>query len=417
MSAPPVALLTYSVKPRGGVVHTLHLAEALRDAGYPVRVVALGDPAAGFFRPVRAPFTIVPAPPHLPTLEERVFASVDALAEGLAGLAGDYPILHAQDCISARAACRVRDACLARDAGRVPGAGAGRVPGAGAGRDASGGPAPLVVRTVHHVDDFTTQALIDCQSLAISEPDKVLVVSDQWRRILHADYGVGATVVRNGVDFRRFRSADRRLAAALRERVGAAGRPLILTVGGIEPRKGSDTLVRAIALLLDGGRNPVLAVVGGHSFQDYRAYRDRVFSLLPGLGLAPGRDIALLGTVPDAELPSWFAAADVFAFPSAKEGWGLAVLEAMSAALPVVASDLPVFREYLTSGRDALLVPVGDPAALAGGLASVLGDLRLAQRLRAAGLAVAARFTWEAAAAEHEAIYAALGRPAGLAHR
>jgi len=188
-------------------------------------------------------------------------------------------------------------------------------------------------------------------------------------------------------------------------------------VGGIEPRKGSDTLVRAIALLRDGGRNPVLAVVGGHSFQDYRAYRDRVFSLLPGLGLAPGRDIALLGTVPDAELPSWFAAADVFAFPSAKEGWGLAVLEAMSAALPVVASDLPVFREYLTSGRDALLVPVGDPAALADALASVLGDPRLAQRLRAAGLAVAAWFTWEATAAEHEAIYAALGRPAGLAHR
>src|SRR5262249_16679167 len=110
-----------------------------------------------------------------------------------------------------------------------------------------------------------------------------------------------------------------------------------------------------------------------------------VFSLLPGLGLAPGRDIALLGTVPDTELPSWFAAADVFAFPSAKEGWGLAVLEAMSAALPVVASDLPVFREYLTSGRDALLVPVGDPAALAGGLASGLGDRRLAPRAAAGG--------------------------------
>ena len=50
----------------------------------------------------------------------------------------------------------------------------------------------------------------------------------------------------------------------------------------------------------------------------------------------------LLGTVPDAELPSWYAAADVLAFPSTKEGWGLAVLEAMSAGLPVVASDLPV---------------------------------------------------------------------------
>jgi len=380
----PVALLTYSVKPRGGVVHTLHLAEALHEAGYPVRVVALGDPAEGFFRPVRAPCTIVPAPPHLPTLEERVFASVDALATGLSGLTGNYPVWHAQDCISARAACRIRDGC------------------------ADG--APLVVRTVHHVDDFTTQALIDCQRQAIAEPDRVLVVSEQWRRIIAEDYGISATVVRNGVDLDRYRSADRRLAAALRESTGAGGRPLVLTVGGIEPRKGSDTLVRAIALMRRGGHDPVLAVVGGHSFQDYRAYRDRVFSLLPDLGLTVGRDVVLLGTVADAELPAWFAAADVFAFPSTKEGWGLAVLEAMSAGLPVVASDLPVFREYLRPDRDALLVPVGDPAALAGALTSVIRDPCLGQRLSAEAQVMAATFTWTATAAQHRAIYASLRR-------
>src|SRR5262249_34502963 len=173
--------------------------------------------------------------------------------------------------------------------------------------------------------------------------------------------------------------------------IGAAGRPLILTVGGIEPRKGSDTLVRALALLRDGGLKPVLAVVGGHSFQDYRAYRDQVFSLFPELGLEVGRDIAMLGTVADADLPSWFAAADAFAFPSTKEGWGLVVLEAMSAALPVVASDLPVFREYLTSGRDALLVPVGDPAALAGALTAGLRGPPLAGGGRAGGAGVGGR--------------------------
>ena len=91
-------------------MHTVPLAEALHEAGYPVRVIALGDPAVGFFRPVKAPVTIIPAPPHLPTLEERVFASVAALAGGLGSLAADYPILHTQDCISARAACQIRDA-------------------------------------------------------------------------------------------------------------------------------------------------------------------------------------------------------------------------------------------------------------------------------------------------------------------
>jgi len=201
-----------------------------------------------------------------------------------------------------------------------------------------------------------------------------------------------ADVVHNGVDVARFRSADPDLVAALRQRAGAggaAGRPLILAVGGIEHRKGSDTLMAAVAALgrSEGrsGRRPVLAVVGGHSFQDYREYRERVLASLPGLGLRLDEDVVLLGTVPDAELPGWYAAADVLAFPSTKEGWGLAVLEAMSAGLPVVASDLPVFREYLRPGQDALMVPVDDAAALAAALGAVLDDTALAGRLRAAG--------------------------------
>jgi glycosyltransferase-like protein len=388
----PVALVTYSVKPRGGVVHTLALAEALHAAGYPVRVIALGDPAAGFFRPVAVPFTIIEAPASLPTLEERVFANVDALTAGLGDLAADFPVLHTQDCISARAAARVRDAAA--------------------------GPPPVVVRTVHHVDDFTSPSLIDCQRQAILEPDRILVVSERWREILADEYGTSAEVVHNGVDVDRFRSADPGLAAALRQRAGAAGadggagRPLILAVGGIEPRKGSDTLMAAVAELRRSGRHsgrgPVLAVVGGHSFQDYREYRERVLASLPGLGLRLDDDVVLLGTVPDAELPGWYAAADVLAFPSTKEGWGLAVLEAMSARLPVVASDLPVFREYLRPGRDALMVPVDDAAALAAALGRVLDDDALADRLRAAGDQVCARFTWDRCAAEHQRIYADL---------
>jgi glycosyltransferase-like protein len=392
----PVALVTYSVKPRGGVVHTLALAEALHQAGYPVRVVALGDPGVGFFRPVRAPFTIIPAPPGLPTLEERVFASVSALAEGLRALAGDYPILHTQDCISARAACQVRDH-----------GGGPRSGGSATGRE------EVVIRTVHHVDDFTSRSLIDCQRQAILEPDRILVVSEHWRATLRREYGTAAEVVHNGVDVARFAAADRALAAALRRRAGAADRPLILAVGGIEPRKGSDTLVNAVASLRRSGHRPVLAVVGGHSFQDYRDYRERVLASLPGLGLRLDADVVLLGTVADTELPAWYAAADVLAFPSTKEGWGLAVLEAMSSGLPVVASDLPVFREYLRPGRDALLVPVDDAPALATALTAVLDDRRLAGRLRSAGRLVAARFSWARSAAEHQAIYASAAGQAG----
>jgi glycosyltransferase involved in cell wall biosynthesis len=157
--------------------------------------------------------------------------------------------------------------------------------------------------------------------------------------------------------------------------------------------------------------SPVLAVVGGHSFQDYRAYREAALGSLPALGLELGRDVVLLGTVADADLPAWYRAADALAFPSIKEGWGLAVLEAMAARLPVVATDIPVFREYLTPGEDALLVPPADPVALAGAMRALMDDGALRDRLRAAGARVAGRFTWEATASRHQAVYAGIRLP------
>jgi len=374
---PALTLITYSSKPRGGVVHTLALAEALHAADFPVQVLALGDPDAGFFRPVAAPVRIVRGPTGSQSLEDKVAESISLLAGALADV--DTPLLHAQDCISARAASRVRDA----------------------------GAEVTVIRTVHHVDDFTSQILMDCQRAAILEPDVVLVVSEMWRQILRNDYGVAAGVVPNGVDVSRFSAATPGRAAQLRSSVGADDRPLLLAVGGIEPRKGSDTLVRALAVMRrQFGVRPVLAVVGGHSFQDYRAYKDRVLGELPGLGLALDDDVVLVGTVPDADMPAWYAAADVLAFPSVKEGFGLAVLEAMSAGLPVVTSDLPVFREYLVDGRDALLVEVGDVDALAAALHAALDDASLRLRLVTSGADVAARFSWGESARLHQEIYA-----------
>ncbi len=104
------ALLTYSTKPRGGVVHTLSLAEALHARGQSVQIIALGDPDKGFFRPTPVPHTILPAPSSADSLEEKVFDSIDALEKGLTALEPDVDILHPQDCISSRAAARVRDA-------------------------------------------------------------------------------------------------------------------------------------------------------------------------------------------------------------------------------------------------------------------------------------------------------------------
>lgn len=381
-----VALVSHSTTPRGGHVHTLGLAEALHRAGRPVHVVALGDPAAGLYRPTDVPHTVLCGPSRAgTTLEERVLAAIELLAAGLAERIAEFDVLHAQDCIAARAALRAREAT---------------------------GTAVRVLRTAHHVDDFTTPVLIDCQRRAITEPDRVLVVSEQWRGILRDEFGVSATVVPNGVDANRFPPVPAAERAALRERVGARG-PLLLAVGGIEPRKGSIIAFTALAELAAdadaaGTPRPVLAVVGGHSFQDFAPYREAALAELPGLGLQQGQDVVELGTVTDAELGGWYAAADVLAYPSLKEGFGLVTIEAMSRGLPVVASDVPVFTEYLTHGESALLPAAGDPVALAAALRAVLTDATLRERLTVAGHAVAAGHTWPAAAARHAEIYAEL---------
>ncbi len=372
-----LALVTHSTSPRGGMLHTMALAEALHADGRPVHLVTQGE---RLHRPLAVPHTVLPPPDRAGTLPDRVFASIDALAGALDRLSGAFDVLHAQDCIAARAAARVRDA----------------------------GAPVTVVRTVHHVDDFTTPALVHCQRAAILEPDRVLVVSRQWRRILRDDYGVHAEVVPNGVDAARFAAVTPDRRAALRASVGAADRFVFLSVGGIEPRKGTRHAFEALARM---DPRPVLAVVGGHSFQDYAAYREEALAALPGLGLELGRDVVLLGTLSERDLGDWYGSADALVYPSLKEGFGLAVLEAMAAGLPVVASDLPVFREYLVDGRNALLPRVADPEALARAMDRVASDAALRGRLRAGGHATAARFTWQGSAEVHAGIYDSLPIP------
>jgi glycosyltransferase-like protein len=292
--------------------------------------------------------------------------------------AGGYDIVHSQDCLSANAALALRD----------------------------DGVIAHVIRTVHHVDDFTSPSLVDCQERSIVGPDRVLCVSQPWVERLAEDFGRDAEIVRNGVDTNRFRPATSALDRDHdRERLGLGDRFAVLTVGGIEPRKGSLTLVRALAELrrLVPERDPLLLIAGGITLFDYRHEVEHFERLARELGVT--RHIRGLGAQPPKEIERLYRAADAFAFPSVKEGFGLAALEALAAELPVVASDLDVFRGFMTQGESALLTPTGDAGALARALAAVAVDGELRARLRAGGRDVAREYTWDAAAATHERAY------------
>jgi glycosyltransferase-like protein len=376
-----VAMLTYSVRPRGGVVHAIAVAEALAARGHAVELFAVGPPGAAFFREPAVPATVVPHdPPDDIAFDAKIASTIAAYRDGLRPILrdGGFDVVHAQDCISANAALALRDESVV----------------------------DAVVRTVHHVDDFRSPSLIACQIRSIAEPDRVLCVSPPWIARVRDEFGVESGLVGNGVDPERYRPArDAAERRAARDRAGLDGRLAVLTVGGIEPRKGSLTLLEGFAAARDAlsDRRPVLLVAGGATLFDYRDEVGRFHARAADLGL--DGDLRVLGPVEDAELEALYRAADVFALPSTKEGFGLAVLEALAADLPAVVSDLEVFRGFLRDGSSALLAPAGDAAALAGALVRVARDPALADRLRAGGREVVARHTWARVAEAHEAAY------------
>ena len=354
-----VALLTYSTRPRGGVVHTLALAEALADEGVSVDIWSLargGD--QGFFRAVddRVGLRLVPFPDlEREEVGARILRSITTLR---AGFVDEYDVVHAQDCISANAV-------------------------------------PRCIRTVHHLDTFTTPELAACHERAIVMPYAHICVSASVAAQVHDGWGLNATVIPNGVDAARFAAAaeDGATRSVWRERLGR----YVLAVGGIEPRKGSHDLVRAMAEVRHHDPDLGLVIAGGETLFDYRDYRAEFDRLCTSMQVAP----VILGTVDHDALPALVAQADVLAFPSTKEGFGLAAMEALAAGVPVVARDLPVLREVFGDAVDY----AADAHELATGL---LAASRSRDPLRAdRGRHLAAGFTWRDAARRHLAMYAA----------
>ena len=303
-------------------MHAVALAEALVALGEQVTLMGSAGPATlpSSGRSTRGSTGRVVPLPDLPgeTVEGKVLRWIRFLAAHAPVRVVD--LVHAQDCIAANS---VDGGCL---------------------------------RTVHHLEASTTPVAWD----------------------VRVAFGRDATVIPNGVDAERSIQVDPALVGRWRDRL--RGAPLVVALGGIEPRKGTHDLVEAMALLGGGAR---LVIGGGETLFDYRDYRVMVDATVAALGL----DVQVLGPLPQEDVAPLLACADVVAMPSLAEGFGLTALEALAAGTPVVARDLPVFREVVgTTVRYGC-----DPATFADQLRAATTTAHGA----AAGRALATSLTWE----------------------
>jgi D-inositol-3-phosphate glycosyltransferase len=201
------------------------------------------------------------------------------------------------------------------------------------------------------------------------------------------------TVIPCGVDGRLFYPRNQHDA---HERLDLPCGRLLLFVGRIERLKGLDTLLEAAAqLVAEGGHDDLRVLIVGGDIESNRADNPelrRVQALTRTLGIADRVDF--LGSQPQAELPYFYAAADVTVMPSHYESFGMVALESMACGTPVIASRVGGLASLVRDGETGYLVPAEEPAELADRIRTLLADDDLCLRLGAQAADHARQYRW-----------------------
>lgn len=229
---------------------------------------------------------------------------------------------------------------------------------------------------------------------SVHRADHVIADSHHTARDLQQQWNVQAerlSVVQGAVDHGRFRPVDDpESIRAVRTRYGIGEAPFILALSRLEPRKNFARLIEAFHHVREEHRLPHLLIIGGSKGWLY----DQIFAKVQQLGVQDA--VRFPGFIADEDLPALYAAAEFFAYPSLYEGFGLPVLEALACGTPVLTADNSCLPE--AGGPGALYVDAQDVDSIAQGLAQLVLNPELRQRLATAGRQHAQQFTWQRSA-------------------
>jgi len=211
---------------------------------------------------------------------------------------------------------------------------------------------------------------------------RVIAISDAVAGHLKKDLGVREpriALVYNGVEAEKFsKEYSVNEIGDIKRSLGLKGGPVIGTIGRLSPVKGHRYLIEAMPNIISGMNDVELLIVGNGPEETALKTVSR------SLGLETA--VRFIDASPDT--PKFLAAMDVFVFPSVKEGLGIALLEALAAGRPCVASDIGGIGDVIRSGVSGLLVPVGDRDAVAGAVLKLLHDPELRRKMGERGRAV-----------------------------
>ena len=370
----------------GGMnIYVRSLASALSRAGVGCDVYTRAEhPAQPPVVMVEPNFRVihVPAGPLGPVPKESLPGLVDEFTEGMLSrirsCGRDYEVLHANYWLSGQVAHRLKHElslpmvatfhtlALVKSLGGTPPN--PRDNGVPTGEEAPG-------RVQGETD------IIRCADL-------ILASTRDEAGLLDSLYGADPDrieVLPPGVDHRAFSPGDRDEARA---RLGHPGRRILLFVGRIQPLKGLDLAVRALAEIDDA----VLWAVGGPSGAEGPGELERVQQLAADLGVADR--LLFLPPRPHLELADYYRAADVCLVPSRTESFGLVALEAAACGTPVVAASVGGLRSIVVDGETGLLVEGRDPLEWATAVALLLDDRDLAATMGARASAHSGRWSW-----------------------